>query len=104
VVVVHVLAADELDPAVLVPTVLAPAVLAPAMAGDLELVDREDGSRVDVSLSPETLARYRRLAADWVDEVAARCRQAGAGYVRLMADDDLEQALFASWRRAGVLR
>ena len=89
VVVVHVLDRDELHP---------------SLAGDLELVDRESGRRVAVSMAPETVARYERLAQAWVDRVAARCRQVGAGYVRLLTTDDLESALLGAWRSAGVLR
>jgi uncharacterized protein (DUF58 family) len=89
VVVVHVLADEELHPPLL---------------GDLELVDREGGGRVVVSLSADTVRRYERAAAAWADGVAARCRQVGAAYVRLLAGDDLEGALFGAWRRAGVLR
>ena len=89
VVVVHVLDRDELHP---------------SLAGDLELVDRESGRRVAVSMAPETVARYEQLARDWVERVAARCRQVGAGYVRLLTTDDLESALLGAWRSAGVLR
>ncbi len=89
VVVVHVLDPDELHP---------------SLAGDLELVDRESGRRVAVSMAPETVAQYEQLAEAWVERVAARCRQVGAGYVRLLTTDDLESALLGAWRSAGVLR
>jgi hypothetical protein len=39
-----------------------------------------------------------------LERVAARCRQVGAGYVRLLTTDDLEAALLGAWRTAGVLR
>ena len=89
VVVVHVLAADELHP---------------DLVGDVELVDAESGRRVAVSLSPDTLAAYARSAEAWADRVAARCRQAGAAYLRVLATDDLEPLLLGSWRQTGVLR
>jgi hypothetical protein len=74
------------------------------MSGDLELVDRESGGRVAVSLAAEVVEQYERLAAAWVTRVAARCRQVGAGYVRLLTTDDLESTLLGAWRTAGVLR
>ncbi|MDQ6728116.1 MAG: DUF58 domain-containing protein [Actinomycetota bacterium] len=89
VVVVHVLDREELHP---------------TLAGDVELVDRESGGRVAVSLAPETVEQYERVVEVWLDRVAARCRQVGAGYVRLLASDDLEAALLGAWRTAGVLR
>jgi uncharacterized protein (DUF58 family) len=94
VVVVHILAADELQPE----------LAAEELVGDLDLVDTETGNRVAVSLSPRTLAAYERAAQAWADDVAGRCRRAGAAYVRLLADDDLEARLLGAWRTAGVLR
>ncbi|HVE91875.1 MAG TPA: DUF58 domain-containing protein [Actinomycetota bacterium] len=88
-VVVHVLAPEELDP---------------PMVGDLDLLDREDGTRVEVSLSPETLKQFRADAAAWADGVATRCRRAGAAYLRLDPAADLEPLLLGAWREAGVLR
>src|SRR5918994_45731 len=87
--VVHVLAADELRPEVV---------------GDLELVDRETGERVAVSLSNDALRAYERVALAWADDVAHRCRQVGAAYVRVLDDEPLEPLLLGAWRSAGVLR
>jgi uncharacterized protein (DUF58 family) len=89
VVVVHVLARDDLSP---------------DLFGDLDLVDIETGSSVPVSLSADVVAGYERAARAWVDEVATRCRRAGVAYVTLFADDDLEQALLGHWRTSGVVR
>jgi uncharacterized protein (DUF58 family) len=89
VVVVHVLDREELHP---------------TLVGDMELVDRESGRRVVVSLSRETVRAYEREAAAWTDGVASRCRASGLGYVRLLADDDLEPLLLGAWCREGVLR
>lgn len=84
--------------------VLAPEDLRPELVGDMDLIDAEHGGRVAVSLSPEAVDAYARMASDWVDEVAARCRRAGAAYVRVMAGDDLEPLLLGTWRQSGVLR
>lgn len=88
-IVVHLLAREELQP---------------DLVGDLDLEDVEDGSRVAVSLSPETLTRFRRSAGEWCDRVAAAVHRSGAAYLRLHADDDLERTLLGAWRRSGVLR
>ena len=88
-VVVQVLAAEELQPELL---------------GDLDLVDVETQRSVAVSLSAGALRGYAELAAAWTDDIALRCRQAGAAYVRLLDTDDLEARLLGSWRAAGVLR
>ncbi|HEX7166909.1 MAG TPA: DUF58 domain-containing protein [Acidimicrobiales bacterium] len=89
---------------VLVVHVLAEDDLRPGFSGDVELVDSERGDRVAVSLSVDTASAYEQVARAWADSVATRCRSLGAGYVRVMADDDLESLLVAGWREAGVLR
>ncbi len=89
VMVVHVLAAEELHP---------------SLVGDLELVDSEGGGRVVVSLAADTLKEYEAGVAAWLDRVRGRCAQAGTAYVRLLADDDLETVMLGAWRREGVLR
>ena len=74
------------------------------LRGDLELVDSETGEEVLVSASEAVLDQYERVAGGWADDVARRCRRLGAAYVRVMADDDLEQVLLQAWRHDGVLR
>jgi uncharacterized protein (DUF58 family) len=84
--------------------VLDPEELKPSLQGDLDLVDRETGATLSVSLAAETLAAYEREARAWADDVAARCRRANAVYVRIMSDEDIEPLLLGAWRRSGVLR
>lgn len=84
--------------------VLDRAELAPELAGDLDLVDRETGEVVPVSLAPEQVRAYERAARAWVDEVADGARSAGASYVRAFSDDDVEELLLGTAREAGVLR
>jgi uncharacterized protein (DUF58 family) len=88
----------------LVVHVVARSDLEPTLVGDLEVVDRETGERVAVTATPEAVRAYRRRARAWADEVAGRARQLGAGYLQLLADDDIEARFVAAWRRAGVLR
>jgi uncharacterized protein (DUF58 family) len=89
---------------VVVVHVLAPEDLRPEFVGDLELVDAEGAGRLSVSCSPETLAAYHRAAEAWADDVAGRCRAAGAAYIRVGSAVDLEPLLLGGWRQAGVLR
>lgn len=83
--------------------VLDPVELHPTLAGDLELVDRESGERVQVSLSTEARRDYERAARAWVEEVAGRVHQVGGSYLRVMAGDDPGQVLLGAGRREGVL-
>jgi uncharacterized protein (DUF58 family) len=76
----------------------------PFATGDIELVDRETGARLAVSVTSEAMARYRQVADAWLERVEQRCRQVGATYVRIMTDESLEATLLTAWRRQGVLR
>ena len=48
---------------------------------------------------PTRSPAYAKAAEAWADEVAARARAAGAAYVRVGSDDDLEPLLLGGWRR-----
>ena len=84
--------------------VLDPSDLEPVLSGDLELVDRETGARVEVSLTSSVIADYRELADRWVNDVAARVAASGGNYLRVFTTDDLERVLLGRAREAGVLR
>jgi uncharacterized protein (DUF58 family) len=87
-VVVHVLGAGE---------------LAPAVAGDVDLVDIETGRRLPLSLTEQAVERYGSRRDAWLERVANRVAALGAGYTLVPADADLRQVLLGSLRRGGVL-
>lgn len=76
---------------------------APEVGGDIDVVDRETGATVAVSASPADLRALQDRVAAWQDEVADRCRTTGVAYTRVTVGDDLERALFGSWRTAGLV-
>lgn len=76
----------------------------PEYAGDLELVDSEMGDRLTVSVTDEVARSYRDRVAAWRQEVAAVTRSAGATYLPVDSREDIEELLFKTWRRAGILR
>lgn len=78
--------------------------LHPDLSGDLDLVDAETGEIVPVSLAPEQVRDYERIARAWADDVAARARSSGAAYTRVLADEPIEPLLLGSWRSSRVLR
>lgn len=84
--------------------VLAREEIAPDLVGDLDVVDAETGQHVPVSLSPGTLGDYRAVVQRWLDDTAARCGNRGATYVRVMADEPIEDVLLRGWREQGVVR
>lgn len=89
VMVIHILCAEDLDP---------------DYSGDVELVDREEGDRITVSVTDDVAAGYRDRVRKWRDEVRHATRSSGALYSIVDADDDVETLLLTTWRNAGVLR
>lgn len=87
--IVHILCDEDLDP---------------EFTGDLELVDRELGDRLTVSVTEDVADSYRNRIRSWRDEVAATARGTGASYVAVDSRQDIETLLLQSWRNAGVLR
>jgi uncharacterized protein (DUF58 family) len=84
--------------------VLAPSDLEPGFDGDLELVDAETGERVVVSMTPEARRDYRSAVQAWLDDVTARCRSRGVGYVRVSTADDVVDVVLRGWQDEGLLR
>jgi uncharacterized protein (DUF58 family) len=78
--------------------------LNPEYAGDLELVDTEDGQRLTVSVTEDVARSYRARVAAWRDEVAMTARGSGSLYVAVDSRADVEDVLLKTWREAGVLR
>jgi uncharacterized protein (DUF58 family) len=78
--------------------------LEPEFYGDLELVDRELGARLTVSVTDEVAGQYRTRVREWRDEVARAARSSGGSYLAVDASDDIEALLLQTWRTAGVLR
>ncbi len=87
--VVHVVCDEDLDP---------------QYAGDLELVDREEGKRLTVSVTEEVARSYRARVTSWRDQVTAATGSSGGTYMLVDAKEDVEDLLLRSWRQAGVLR
>ena len=89
VIILHVLCDEDLDP---------------DFSGDLELVDRELGERLTVSVTDEVAENYRERVRSWRADVAGSARGSGAWYEAVDAGDDIEELLLQAWRTSGVLR
>jgi uncharacterized protein (DUF58 family) len=89
VMVVHLVCVEDLDP---------------EYSGDLELVDREDGRRLTVSVTDDVARSYRDRVERWRQEVVHATGASGALYVQVDSREEVEALLLRTWRRAGVLR
>jgi uncharacterized protein (DUF58 family) len=87
-IILHVLSPDELDP---------------ALEGDLRLVDRETGDRVDITADLATIDAYRERLTAWKADFADLAAKRRASYVDLASDVNLADLMFAELRRRRVL-
>jgi uncharacterized protein (DUF58 family) len=90
-----------LEPSVV--QVLSPQELEPETGGDLELEDLESGERVEVGLSPQAVAIYRRRLTDWCGGVERYCAARGIRYLLVTTGEPLERAALVALRQAGIL-
>ncbi len=82
--------------------VLSPDELEPPLEGDLRLVDRETGGRVDVTVDLATLDAYRARLAAWQAGLADACTKRRAAYVPVSSALPIADLMFAELRRRGV--
>ena len=63
-----------------------PADAEPAMLGDVELVDVESRSGMNVTITERTARRYRALLAKFQESVREYCRRRGVAYMPIACD------------------
>jgi uncharacterized protein (DUF58 family) len=88
---------------VIVLHVLAPDELSPTLDGDLRLVDAETGSTVDVTLDLAARERYAARVETWRTELATLAAKRRIAYVPLASDVPLADLVFAELRRRRVV-
>ena len=86
--VVHLLAADELDPIV---------------TGELELLDSESGEIVEITVGPNVIVQYKERVSEWMDEVENRFKSLGVRYVAGHSGVPLEHLIMNTMRQKGLV-
>jgi uncharacterized protein (DUF58 family) len=86
----HVLASDELQP---------PADL----VGEWRLIDSEPAAPLEATITPGVLRAYRRLLQAYIDEAQEFCRRRGMTYVRLRSDTPVSTIVLRTFRTLGVV-
>jgi uncharacterized protein (DUF58 family) len=84
--------------------ILAPDEVEPALEGDLKLLDVEGGPAVEITADYDLLARYRQNLATWQAGWKEFFQKRGMHYVPLVTTLPLDQLLFAWMRQRGLLR
>jgi uncharacterized protein (DUF58 family) len=75
----------------------------PDLRGDLRLVDAETRAAVEVTVTPATIAAYRRRLADRTDELRSLAARHRARFVDLVSDGGVVESVRAC-RTAGIVR
>jgi len=86
---IHILSAEEIDPEV---------------AGDLRLVDCEDGDVAEITVSPALLKRYRQTLTAFVSEAREFCSRRGIAYLMARNETSLEELITGYLSRRGLVR
>jgi uncharacterized protein (DUF58 family) len=87
---IHILAREELDPALL-------------GEGDVRMIDAESGAEVDLSLDRGVLDQYKRVVDAWKEDLRVRFAKVQGRYLPLSVDTKLDKLLLQGWRREGLL-
>ncbi len=87
---VHLLAPDELNP---------PADL----VGEWRLVDTEPAAQLEATITPGVIRAYRRLLSSFTSEAHEFCRRRGVTYLQISSATRIEDLVLRSFRSLGVL-
>ena len=76
----------------------------PSLDGEIRLVDSEDGSRAEVSATPEVREAYGRRLAAYLSAVDLACRRRGVRRMVATTDLPFEKLVLEVLRTRGLLR
>lgn len=89
---------------VIVVQVLAPEELDPKLAGELRLIDSESRAAREVAMSSKVLQNYRAAAMGYTQMVRAFCHERGITYLLAVTDVPPGDFLLGELRRSGLVR
>jgi len=84
--------------------VLSPQELDPPLAGDLKLIDAEDGEETEVTVSGPLLAAYKRNLDAFIGGLRDFCHARGARYLTASTAMPFERLILDQLRLLGVVR
>ncbi len=84
--------------------ILDPFELEPSLEGEFRLVDSEDGSRAEVSVTPDLREAYGRRLDAYLNAVDAACRRRGIRRMLASTTVPFEQLVLEVLRTRGLLR
>ena len=83
--------------------VLAPEELDPVQRGEVTLVDLEGWGSVPLHIDADSIRRYRRELANFLDEVRQTCHRGGLGHTMIPTDAPLARILHHDLTKGGLV-
>ncbi|HVB96306.1 MAG TPA: DUF58 domain-containing protein [Chloroflexota bacterium] len=84
--------------------VLAPQELHPAVDGEIELFDSETGDVVEMVVGEEARHAYEQRVEDWCSSIQDFCHRSEVGYLRLDSALSLEEIFLNQMRRRRIVQ
>ena len=84
--------------------VLAPQELQPAVDGEIELFDSETGDVVEMVVGDEARRAYERRVEDWCSSIRDFCHRSEVGYLRLDSGLSLEEIFLNQLRHRRIVQ
>jgi uncharacterized protein (DUF58 family) len=75
----------------------------PILAGEVTLVDAEEGSSTRAHITPQLLAAYRIALDQHGQRIEDYCRRHGWGYAQVMNDGSFEDLILKTLRHKGLV-
>lgn len=83
--------------------VLAPEELNPSVEGQIRLIDSETGEARDISVTPALLKQYDKELNAFINNIREFCSRMGVTYVQISSAEPIEKVVFEEFTRAGIL-
>jgi len=83
---------------------LSPEEIEPELAGDLTLVDMEDGDEAEITVSAPLLRRYKQTLGAFVETIKDYCTKRAVGYVLAPTTLPFDTLILDYLRRRGILQ
>jgi uncharacterized protein (DUF58 family) len=84
--------------------VLSQVEIEPDLAGDLKLIDCEDGDIAEISVSQRLIDRYRATLASFIETAREYCSRRGIAYMMTSTERPVERLVSRYLRQRGLVR
>lgn len=89
VILVHILAPEELDP---------------TLEGQIRLLDSETGEARDIAVTPALLKQYDKELNAFINNIREFCSRVGATYIQVSSDEPAEKIVFEEFTKTGIIQ